>query len=179
MKIDELIRQADDRRREGDAEAEALYREAARRARETFDPGNEARAMLAIGALRAQAEDSQAAFEALNEAAARAMEAGDLLLEAQTHHALAAAYLDAGRSKDGHDALLEAMSLYRRVNRPEARVGLARTTRMYGEHLGVLGSADDARQALELARIMFVDLGDQEGARGVEEDLQRLAEYAR
>lgn len=174
------LQQADELFRKGDEiAARDAYRRAAVSARTVFDPESEARAMFGLGTLLAAAEDHDSARSAFEEAAARAMEAGNRLLEADAHFALAHAHFDAGRSREGHDELLEAMALYRRLESDEARIGLARATRVYGEHLGVLGSVDDARQALELARLMFRELGDEEAARGVTEEIGRLDEFAR
>lgn len=180
MNPHELLRHADELLRTGDENgARDAYRRAAAAARLEFAPQVEARAMLSLGALLAASDDTDAARSALEEAMARAMEAGDMMLEADAHFALAHAHLDAARSKDGHDELLEAMALYRRMDSVEARTKLARATRVYGEHLGVLGSESDARQALELAKLMFTELGDAEAAAGIDEELERIRDYER
>lgn len=180
MTAAERIEEAERARARGEESAAlAAYEEAARLAHAVFDPALEARAMLGVGQLRALSEDLRGAREALQEAVARAMEGGDALVEADAHLAIAACAFDAGQSKDGHDALLEAMALYRQQDSAPAKVGLARATRLYGEHLGVLGSESDARQALQLARLMFEDLGDEAAVRGVDEDLRLLKEYSR
>lgn len=175
-----LLHQADELHRAGDESgARDVYRRAAAAARKTFAPHVEARAMLSLGTLLAASDDPDAARSALEEAMARAMEAGDAMLEADAHLALAHAHFDAGRSKDGHDELLEAMALYRRMDSVDARTKLARATRVYGEHLGVLGSEEDARQALVLAKLMFTELGDTEAAAGIDEELERIRDYER
>jgi tetratricopeptide (TPR) repeat protein len=180
MTAADLIEQGEQARSRGDeAAALAAFEEAAHLAHTVFDPALEARAMLAVGQLRALREEPLGAREALQEAAARAMEAGDLLTEADAHLAMAVHAFDAGQSKDGHDALLEAMALYRQIDAEPGKTGLARATRMYGEHLGVLGSESDARQALLLARVMFADLGDDLAVQGIDEDLRRLVEFSR
>ncbi len=56
---------------------------------------------------------------------------------------------------------------------------LARSIRVYGEHLGVLGTESDANQALELARIMYADFGDADVAQSIAEEMARLRDYAR
>jgi hypothetical protein len=50
---------------------------------------------------------------------------------------------------------------------------------VYGEHLAVLGTESDARQALEIARLMYVDLGETDVAVAIEGDIRRLGEWAR
>ena len=112
------------------------------------------------------------------------MEGGVPLVEADAWFALATACFDAGLSKDGHDSLLEGMALYRQLAdaSPEDRElkrRLARSIRVYGEHIGVLGSESDARQALELARMMFDDLGDMDVATGIAKEIALLKEYSR
>lgn len=180
MSPEALIEQAFQHLSEGEeASARTSFRRAAVLARELFAPGIEARAMLELGSLFVASNDMFSAVSAFQEAVARSMEAGEILLEADAHFALAHAFFDLGQSKDGHEALLEAMVIYRQHDSQEARQKLARTTRVYGEHLAILGSAEDAAEALELARLMFVELGDQLAARGVEEELRRLEDFAR
>jgi tetratricopeptide (TPR) repeat protein len=162
----------------------AAYEAAAKAAQSIFDPASEARAMLGVGEMKVLADDSRGARSAFDEAIGRAMEGGLPEVEADSWFALASACFDSGLSKDGHDALLEAMALYRELAdaAPEDRdrkARLARAIRLYGEHLGVLGSESDARQALELARIMYEDLGQQEIAAGIREEMERLRDYSR
>lgn len=162
-----------------EAGALAAFERAARAAHQQFDPATEAKAMLGAGDVRRLLGDAAGARDAYEEAIARAMEGGERLVEADAHFALALVAFDQGHSKDGHDALLEAMALYRDEGGDEAKWRLARAVRHYGEHLGVLGSTPEARQALELARAMFTDLGDRAAADGIADDLARLADYAR
>ena len=172
------------RARGDEAGALAAYSSAAEVARDLFDPALEARAMLAVGELKALAEDLRGAREAFDEAIGRAMEGGVPEVEADAWFAMASACFDSGISKDGHDALLEAMALYRQLadeapeNR-ERKARLARAIHLYGEHLGVLGSESDARQALELARIMYEELGDTAAVEGLREEMRLLTEYSR
>lgn len=175
-----LLQSADELLRTGDeTAARDAYRRTAAAARAAFAPEVEARAMLSLGLLLSASDELDAARSALEEAVARAMESGEPMVEADAHLALAHAHFDAGQSKDGHDELLEAMVLYRRMDTVDARRKLARATRVYGEHLGVLGSEADARQALELAKLMFLELGDREAAAGIDEELERIREYER
>ena len=185
MNAVESIEQAEQLRRRGD-EAGALdaFARAAALARDVFDPATEARGMLGVGQMRVLLDDSRGACEAFEEAVARAVEGGLPDVEADAWLGFAGAAFDGGKSKDGHDALLEAMALSRTLadEAPDDRARkerLARTIRIYGEHLGVLGSDADAKQALELARIMYSDLGDQEFARGIQEEIQKLRDWAR
>lgn len=180
MTIQQQLEAADLARARGDEPtALAGFLAAALLARAAFAPALEGRAMLSAGELRHVAGDAAGAREALEEAVARAMEGGDRLVEGDAWYALATVAFDAGRSKDGHDALLEAMALYRELDGREPQRRLARAVRLYGEHLGVLGGAAEARQALELAKAMFSDLGEAEAARGVDEDLAQLDGFSR
>lgn len=140
--------------------------------------------MLGVGELRLLLGDDVGARRAFDEAIGRAMEGGAARLEAEAWLRLASACFDNGLSKDGHDSLLEAMALYREIADADpsdvpAKHSLAQCIRLYGEHLGVLGSESDAKQALELARIMYLDMGETEIARSVEADLAKLREWAR
>jgi tetratricopeptide (TPR) repeat protein len=175
----------DRHRRSGDdASAVTAYQQAIQLARSAFDPAVEARALLSTGEILVLADDFRGARDAFDEAIGRAMEGGDRLIEAEAWFALASSCFDQALSKDGHDALLEAMTLYRQLadEAPEdleAKRRLARSIRLYGEHLGVLGSESDAKQALELARIMYSDVGDHVAAEGIAEEMTALREYSR
>ncbi len=160
-------------------EALALLRQTALDASLAFDPAVEATALLAMGELLNAEGDGAAAAAPLEEAIARSMEGGVPAVEARAHALLATLYFDAGRSKDGHDALLEAMALYRAQDDADSRRGLAVCMRLYGEHIGVLGSTEEAVQALRLAQAMFRDLGDEAAAVGIDQELARLPDYAR
>ena len=157
-----------------EAAALAAYEQAAREARARFDPLTEACAKLGTGDVHRLAGNDEAARAAYEEAAQRAVEGGSVLVEADAHFALALTAFDAGRSKDGHDALLEAMELYRREPGDAAKSRLARSVRLYGEHLTVLGNAVEANRALELARSIYRELGDAGAAASVDEDLKRI-----
>lgn len=175
-----VLDRAEELRRAGaEAEALAAFEEAAQLAAEIFAPAEEAQALLGAGQLHALSGNLASARQRLEEAIARSMEGGVPLVEADAWLALAHAGFDDGRSKDGHDALLEAMALYRGLDGDAARQGLAQSVRLYGEHIGVLGDTAEARQALVLARIMYTELGDEDAARGVGEDLERLDAYGR
>jgi len=178
--MDETLLAAEEARDRGAASvAMTLYRQVARDAAAFFAPDLEARALLALGELLLSEGDEGEARSALEEAVGRAMEGGLPLVEADAHYALAVLAFDAGRSKDGHDALLEAMALYRSLPEEAARRGMARAVRTYGEHIGVLGSPDEAKAALLLSRAMFVDLGQADAAAAIDVELSLLAEYAR
>lgn len=180
MSVEQLFSDAERARRTGEtARAREAYEQLSVHARSEFLPDVEARALLALGELAIAEDDAKGARALLTDAVARAMEGGVPLVEAGAYLALAHASFDLGRSKDGHDALLEAMALYRSLDGRPAMEGLARSMRLYGEHLGVLGDAKEARNALEIARVMFADLGDAEGAAGVVADMARLEEFAR
>lgn len=175
-----VLQRAEEQRRAGaETEALATYEEAAALAGELFAPDVEARALLGAGQMYALAGDLASARLRLEDAISRSMEGGVPLVEADAWLALAHAGFDDGRSKDGHDALLEAMTLYRDHEGAEAQQGLALSVRLYGEHIGVLGDADEARHALELARIMYSELGDEAAAGGIQGDLTRLQEFSR
>lgn len=175
-----VLEKAKELRRAGaEAEALAAYEKAAALAQGVFAPALEALALLGAGQMHALAGNLASARVSLEEAIARSMEGGVPLVEADAWLALAHAGFDDGRSKDGHDALLEAMALYRELEGPEAQQGLALTVRLYGEHIGVLGDAEEARHALELARIMYGELGDEAAVRGIRHDLARLHEFSR
>jgi tetratricopeptide (TPR) repeat protein len=185
MTAQELIAAAEQARRSGD-EATALkhFSDAAEQARRAFEPAVEGKAMLGVGEMRLLLGDDLGARRAFDEAIGRAMEGGDAHVEAAAWFCLASSCFDAGLSKDGHDSLLESMALYREIADADpadiaAKTRLAQCIRLYGEHLGVLGSESDAKQALELARIMYLDLGETEIARSVEGDLERLRNWAR
>lgn len=185
MNATEWLQKAETRRRAGDEPgALAAYLEAARAAQAIFDPAVEARAMLGVGEMRLLQDDSAGARQAFDDAIGRAVEGAEPDVEVQAWFGLASACFDAGASKDGHDALLEAMALARDLadRNPgdrDRKVQLARAIRLYGEHIGVLGSESDARQALELARIMYADLGDSDAARSVQEEIEKLNAWAR
>jgi hypothetical protein len=177
---EQLLEMAEVRRRAGDETgALALLGEAAVQAKANFEPALEAQAMLGTGQLLTLGGNDKAARSVFEEAVARAMEGGDVVTEADAHFALATLAFDSGRSKDGHDALLEAMALCRDQDTLDGKRRLARAVRLYGEHIGVLGSAEDARQALELAWVMFDDLGDAQAAAGVRADIVKLQEFSR
>lgn len=176
----ELLKEANARRQRGDEQgALHSFELAAEYAADFAQPGLEAQALLGAGELHGLLDDPARARTCLEAAIARSMEAGTPLVEADAWLALAHGGFDAGRSKDAHDALLEAMALYRDLDGEHAKRGLARTVRLYGEHIGVLGDATEARQALELARIMYLELGDGQAAQGIAADLERLHDYAR
>ncbi len=180
MEFERRLQEAEGARDAGRLDvALGLFRAIADEAAAQFAPEHECRAMLALGQLLNVMESPAEATEALEQAAARAMEAGLALVEAEAHVTLATIAFDAGRSKDGHDALLEAMALYRGLEGPDAQRGLAVAVRLYGEHLGVLGGKDEAAQALRLAQAMFRDLGDATAVAGIEADLAELDAYAR
>lgn len=180
MSLEEVLERAQQLLEDGDeAAARNEFRRVSVLAREVFAPHIEAQAMLALGSLFVAAEDLLSAQSTFQEAIARSMEAGDRLLEADAHLALAHTSFDLGQSKHGHESLLEAMVIYRQHDSEQARRNLARATRVYGEHIAVLGSAEDAREALILAQLMFRELGDEAAAGGIEEDLQELKEYER
>lgn len=179
------LAEAERARLKGDERAaHEAYRSAASGAHDVDDLHTEAQALFGLGETCLALDDEGGAARAFGEAAARAMEAGDALLEAEARFALATVAFDAGQSKDGHDELIEAMALYREESeaRPDEvhiKRRLARAVRVYGEHLGVLGSEQDARQALELAKRLFVESGDEALARGIDEELRRLGDWAR
>lgn len=180
MSIPSLLAEADSARDEGrETAALALYREAARQARDAFEPELEARSELGVAALLHVEGDERAARDAYESAIGRAMEGGSRMLEADAHFGLAMLAFDHGRSKDGHDELLEAMALYREMPELEGRRKMARAVRTYGEHVGVLGDPDAARQALQLARAMYRDLEDAAAVEDVETALALLERYAR
>jgi tetratricopeptide (TPR) repeat protein len=185
MNARELLQRAEACRRTGDeAGALAAYTQAAAAAQAVFEPAVEARAMLGVGEMRLLQDDPAGARQAFDDAIGRAVEGGDPEVEAEAWFGLASACFDAGASKDGHDALLEAMALARDLadRSPTDRMKkgrLARAVRLYGEHIGVLGSESDAKQALELARIMYTDLGDLEAARSVQQEIEKLNAWAR
>ena len=179
-RMDASLHAAETARDRGAAsDAMRLYRQVATEAAAFFAPDREARALLALGELLLSEGDEGEARVALEDAVGRAVEGGLALVEADAHYALAVLAFDAGRSKDGHDALLEAMALYRSLDADAARRGMARAVRTYGEHIGVLGSPDEARAALLLSRAMFVDLGQADAAAAIDVELSLLAEYAR
>lgn len=180
MSIEMMLATAE-RARDRGAEEEALaaFVAAAQAARTQFAPEFEARAHLGAGAIRHLLGDEKGARASFEEAIGRAMEGGSRLLEADAYYALAMLAFDHGRSKDGHDALLESMALYRDLDGDEAKAKLARAIHAYGEHLAVLGDAKAAREALSLARAMFADLGETALATGVESEIADLARYER
>lgn len=175
-----LLSEAERLRESGD-EVNALlqYRRAAEESARVFAPATEAAALLGAAEMQRFTGEPAAAIATLNDAIARAVEAGEPLVEARAWFVLATTAFDEGRSKDGHDALLEAMTLYREGTGREAQEGLALATRTYGEHLAVLGSASDARDALRLARAMYDALGDPSAVAGIDADLAKVAEFAR
>lgn len=177
-----VLQRAEEHRRAGaEAEALATYEQAAALAGELFAPDIEARALLGAGQMHALAGNLASARLRLEDAVARSMEGGVPLVEADAWLALAHACFDDGRSKDGHDALLESMALYRdlEVEGAAAQQGLALAVRLYGEHIGVLGDTAEARHAFELARIMYSELGDDAAAGGIQGDLERLHAFSR
>jgi hypothetical protein len=100
-----------------------------------------------------------------------ARETGNVLAEAHAYRLLALIAFDEGRSKDGHDHLLDAMAAFEDAGRPNEVPTL---TRWYAEHLAVLGAKDEAEAAFRLARDRFLAVGDTEGARLCELDLAAL-----
>jgi tetratricopeptide (TPR) repeat protein len=185
MEASDWLTDAEHRRQCGD-EAGALdaFKRAAESARAAFDPAGEGRAMLGVGEMRLLLADDAGARRAFEEAIARAVEGGAPDVEAEAWFRLATAFFDAGRSKDGHDALLESMALLRQMadDAPDdaaVKARLARAIRVYGEHLAVLGTESDARQALEIARLMYVDLGETQVAAAIDADVRRLGDWAR
>lgn len=180
MSIEQLLAMADEALARGEEQAALdAYLSAARTARESFAPELEARACLGAGAVRHLMGDEPGARAAFHEAIARAMEGGSAMLEADAHFSLAMLAFDHGRSKDGHDALLESMALYREMSTDEGRTKMARAVRTYGEHIAVLGDAKAAREALELARAMYRDLGDDAAVEGLDDDLSQLKSLER
>jgi hypothetical protein len=101
-----------------------------------------------------------------------ARETGNVLAEAHAYRLLALIAFDEGRSKDGHDHLLDAMAAFEDAGRPGEVPTL---TRWYAEHLAVLGAKEEAEAAFRLARERFLAVGDTEGARLCELDLAALA----
>ncbi len=169
-----LLRDAGD-----EAGAERLLRALLAKLAGTFAPDLEARAALALGELLVGRGEGPGARTVLESAVSRAVEAGLPLVEAESWYALAMASFDEGRSKDGHDALLEALALYRCVDGVEAKWGLARAVRAYGEHVAVLGGSEQAREALTLAGAMYADLGDAAEVQGVAADAKDVEFFAR
>jgi len=105
-------------------------------------------------------------------AATLAREIGDDLAEAHAHKWLALIAFDEGRSKDGHDHLLDALAGFETAGAPEE---LPTLTRWYGEHLAFLGATEEAQRALRLARERYLDAGDLAGARALEADIAAVA----
>ena len=101
-----------------------------------------------------------------------ARETGNVLAEAHAYRLLALIAFDEGRSKDGHDHVLDAMAAFDEAGRHEEVPTL---TRWYAEHLAVLGAKEEAQAAFRLARARFLEVGDQAGARLCELDLAALA----
>jgi hypothetical protein len=97
-----------------------------------------------------------------------ARETGNVLAEAHAYRLLALIAFDEGRSKDGHDHLLDAMAAFEDAGRQGEVPTL---TRWYAEHLAVLGAIEESVQAFTLARERFLDVGDAAGARLCELDL--------
>lgn len=100
-----------------------------------------------------------------------ARETGNVLAEAHAYRLLALVAFDQGRSKDGHDHLLDAMAAFEDAGRQHEVPTL---TRWYAEHLAVLGAKAEAEAAFQLARRRFLAVGDEEGARLCELDLAAM-----
>ncbi|MFM2152005.1 MAG: hypothetical protein RL199_440 [Pseudomonadota bacterium] len=165
---------------EGDeAAAERTLRVLLERLADAFDPELEARASLLLGELLVGRSEGAEARRVLENAVARSLEAGLPLVEAEAWYGLAMSAFDEGRSKDGHDALLEAMALYRGLDGDDARRGLARAVRAYGEHVAVLGGSAQAKEALTLAGAMYGALGDAAEVEGVASDAKDVDYFAR
>jgi hypothetical protein len=162
-----------------EAGAERLLRALLASLASDFNPELEARGSLALGELLVGRGAGVEARGVLENAVSRSVEAGLPLVEAEGWYALAMVSFDEGRSKDGHDALLEAMALYRSLDDRDGRRGLARAVRAYGEHVAVLGGAEQAREALGLAGAMYADLGDESEVIGVAADAKDVDYFAR
>ncbi|MFM2153926.1 MAG: hypothetical protein RL199_2361 [Pseudomonadota bacterium] len=159
--------------------AERTLRTLLERLASSFDPDIEARASLMLGELLVGRGEGAEARRLLENAVARSLESGLPFVEAEAWYGLAMAAFDEGRSKDGHDALLEAMALYRGLDGDDARRGLARAVRAYGEHVAVLGGAEQAKEALRLAGAMYGALGDAAEVAGVDADAKDIDYFAR
>jgi hypothetical protein len=122
-----------------------------------------------------ETERGQEAHKTALRALLLAQEIGDLLAEAQLRRLLALIAWDEGRSKDGHDHVLEAMIAYEQLSRPQE---IAPLMRWYGEHLGVLGALPEAEEALKEAERRFRALGDENAARACAEDLAAVKAHA-
>ena len=122
-----------------------------------------------------ESERGQDAHKTAIRALLLAQEIGDLLAEAQLRRLLALIAWDEGRSKDGHDHVLEAMIAYEQLGR-EAEI--APLMRWYGEHLGVLGAVPEAEEALREAERRYKALGDENAARACAEDLLAVRAHA-
>jgi len=122
-----------------------------------------------------QGERGQEAHKTAIRALLLAQEIGDLLAEAQLRRLLALIAWDEGRSKDGHDHVLEAMIAYEQLGREK---DIAPLMRWYGEHLGVLGALPEAEEALREAERRFVALGDENAAQACAKDLAAVKAHA-
>ncbi len=131
-------------------------------------------ARMSLAQLHYENERGQLAHRNAMAALLIAQEIGDLLAEAQIRRLLALLAWDEGRSKDGHDHILEAVAAYEQVGESKEIPVLMR---WYGEHLGVLGAYPEADQALADAEKRFRDAGDESGAQACAAD--RLAVKAR
>jgi len=122
-----------------------------------------------------ESERGQDAHKTAIRALLLAQEIGDLLAEAQLRRLLALIAWDEGRSKDGHDHVLEAMIAYEQLGR-EAEI--APLMRWYGEHLGVLGAMPEAEEALREAERRYKVLGDENAAQACAADLLAVRAHA-
>lgn len=103
-----------------------------------------------------------------------ARQVGDLAGEAHAYRLLALIAFEEGRSKDGHDHLLDAIASFEDA-------GLAAEVpvlmRWYGEHLALLGATAEAKHAFGVAKERFGALGDQAGADGCARDIAALTSH--
>lgn len=100
-----------------------------------------------------------------------AQEIGWMQEEALLFKLLAQMAFDEGRSKDGHDHLLDAIALFQELDQwAEA----ALLTRWYAEHLSFLGALPEAKAAFKLAHERFLNCQDEAAAAGCLADLQAI-----
>lgn len=105
-----------------------------------------------------------------------ARELGDVAAESPLYTLLALIAWDDGRSKDGHDHILDALAGF---NQQGAHYCVALLTRWYGEHLAVLGANPEARHALQDAERRFRELSDFAAAEACVADVRALEQRAR
>ncbi|MEW5848399.1 MAG: hypothetical protein AB2A00_06270 [Myxococcota bacterium] len=157
-------------------DVEAAYAHALHWAHQAGDHLSAARAHLGRSrALRllGQGDDARAAADLAAQLAQHAgQDAAHRSVEGAALLQLAELALDEGHSKDAHDHLVAALEA---LDESGDRAGLAAAARAYGEHLAVLGAWDEARAGLTLAARLYRELGDDERARWVEEQLAHLA----